>query len=113
MKIVFAGFVLGLACLFVFSITWGNKVLSKLEPRSVSENRLEKQSRPGQVSLAEKESRKKKLRLLLNPFDLANGLTFQEIDDIRQNPNTCLFAFLYLVGALWMARGLRWSRSRS
>jgi hypothetical protein len=113
MKKAVVGFFLGLACLFLFSVTWGNQVLSKWEPRPVTENRIEKKAAPGQVSQAEKESRKKKLRLLLNPFDLTNGLTFQEIDDIRHDPNTRLYAFLYLLGALWLAWGLRWSRSHS
>ena len=113
MKKAIAGFGLGLACLFVLSITWGNQVLSKREPRSITENRIEKKSAPGQVSPAEKEMRKKKLRLLLNPFDLTSGLTFQELDDIRHNPHNRLFAFIFLLGSLWMAWGLRWSRSRS
>lgn len=113
MKKALAGFYLGLACLFVISITWGNQILTKWEPRAVTELRVEKKAAPGQVSQAEWESRKKKLRLFMNPFDLANGLTFQELDDIRHNPNTRLFAFLFLLAALWMAWGLRWSKSRS
>ena len=113
MKKAIAGFYLGLACLFVLSITWGNQILSKWEPRSTTEDRMEKKAAPGQVSQAERESRGKKLRLFMNPFDLTSGLTFQEIDDIRHNPNNRLYAFLFLLGALWMAWGLRWSRSRS
>lgn len=113
MKKAIAGCYLGLACLFVFSITWGNKVLTKWEPRSITDNRVEKKAMPGQVSQVEKESRKKKLRLFLNPFDLANGLTFQELDDIRHDPHSRLFAFLFLLASLWLAWGLRWSRRHS
>ena len=112
MKKVIAGFILGLACLFVFSITWGNQVLSKWV-QTTTTNKLEQQETPAQVSQAEKEIRNKKLRLFLNPFDLANGLTFQDLDELRHNPNCRLFAFIYLVGALWMVRGMRKSKSQS
>ncbi|MFZ5450326.1 MAG: hypothetical protein ACOZF2_00425 [Thermodesulfobacteriota bacterium] len=113
MKKAITGFFLGLACLFVFSITWGNRVLSKWEQQATTENRVEKIAAPSQKSQMERESRGKKLRLFMSPFDLTSGLTFQELDDIRHNPHTRFFAFLYLLGALWMAWGLRWSRSRS
>jgi hypothetical protein len=113
MKKVVAGFILGLVCLFLFSVTWGNKVLSQWHPQSTSAERLDEKYSPDQGSLTMKESWGKRLRLSMNPFDLANGLTFQELDDIRHDPHHRLYAFVYLLGALWLARGLRWSRRHS
>lgn len=111
MKKAIAGFYLGLACLFVFSITWGNKVLSQWEPRSSTEKRVEKKNALDQGSLTEKESQGKKLRLFMSPFDLANGLTFKELEDISLDPSYRFAAFLNLIASLWLVWGLRWSRS--
>jgi len=112
MKKAIAVFILGLACLFLFSITYGVKVFSPWERRLQAEIRLENKTSPGSGGAVARESRGKKTRLSMNSFDLANGLTFQELEDFHYNPNSRFLAFLYLLGALWMAWGLRWCRSR-
>jgi hypothetical protein len=111
MKKAIAAFILGLACLFVFSITYGVKVFSAWERRSQAESHLGKKHAPELSRAMEKESRGKKIRLSMNSFDLANGLTFQELEDISLEPRHRLTAFLFLLTALWLVRGLRWSRN--
>ncbi|MDD5640442.1 MAG: hypothetical protein PHX53_02250 [Syntrophales bacterium] len=112
MKKAIAVFILGIVCLFLFSVTYGVKVFSAWERRSQAEKRLENQHASGSVGPAVRESRGKKIRLSMNSFDLANGLTFQELDDIRHDPNSRLSAFLLLLTSLWLAWGLRWSKGR-
>jgi hypothetical protein len=43
----------------------------------------------------------------MNSFDLANGLTFQEQEDLLQQPGYRFYAFLSLIGSLWLVAGLR------
>jgi hypothetical protein len=105
--------ILGMVCLFLFSITFGVKVFSAWEKRMQAEKRLETQYSPEQRSLVEKETRSKKIRLSMNPFDLANGLTFQELENLSLDHRSRLFAFIFLLTSVWMAWGLRRSRSRS
>ena len=107
MKKAIAGFILGLACLFLFSLTWGSKVFSDWERRLSTESRTEKKFSPEQMSLSEKESWGKKIRLSMNSFDLANGLTFQELENIPGEPGYRFSAFLSLVAALWLVALLR------
>ena len=106
-----AGFMLGLVCLFLFSITYGVKVFSAWERRSPAEKRLETNYDPGLQALADQESRGKKIRLSLNAFDLANGLTLKELEDISLEPKYRFSAFLYLVASLWLVALLRKPRS--
>ena len=47
----------------------------------------------------------------MNAFDLANGLTFQELEDISLEPKYRFSAFLYLIASLWLAALLRKPRS--
>jgi hypothetical protein len=112
MKTAIAGFCLVLVCLFVLSLTWGNKVISKWDLSPIYEGRVTKKAAPTQVIREQKEIRKNKLRMSMNPFDLTGGLTFQELDNMRHDSGYRYFAFLYLVGALWMVWGLRMSRDR-
>ena len=102
-----AGFMLGLVCLFLFSVTYGVKVFSAWERRSPAEKRLETSYDPGLKALAERESRGKKIRLSMNAFDLANGLTFQDLEDISWEPKYRFSAFLSLIASLWMVALLR------
>ena len=106
-----AGFMIGLVCLFLFSVTYGVKASSVWERRSPAEKRLETKYDPGLKSLAEKESRGKEIRLSLNAFDLANGLTLKELEDISLEPKYRFSAFLYLIASLWMVALLRKPRS--
>ena len=57
--------------------------------------------------MAEQESRGKKIRLSMNAFDLANGLTFQDLEDISWEPKYRFSAFLSLIASLWMVALLR------
>jgi dolichol kinase len=107
MKKAIAAFILGLACLFLFSITYGIKVFSAWERRLQAENRLEKENNPGLRGMMEYESRGKKIRLSMNSFDLANGLTFQEQEDLLLKPGFRFSAFLFLVASIWMVMVLR------
>ena len=93
MNKVVVGYVLGLACLFLCSL-------------------LEKQMVPNMPSPTEKDYRRKKLRLSMSSFDLANGLTFKELEDIFLDPTYRFAAFLSLLASLWLVRGLRYSRKR-
>ena len=106
-----AGFMIGLACLFLFSIIHGVKVFSGWERRSHAESRMEKKDAPESIGLSERESQDKKIRLSLNAFDLANGLTLKELEDISLEPKYRFSAFLYLIASLWLAALLRKPRS--
>ena len=106
-----AGFMIGLVCLFLFSITYGAKVFSTWERRSHAGKHLETNYDPGLKNLAERESRGKKIRLSMNAFDLANGLTFQDLEDISWEPKYRFSAFLSLIASLWMVALLRKPRS--
>jgi len=108
-----AGFMRGLVCLFLFSLTYGANMFPAGERRLSAESRLEEKYPLDQGSLAEKESRGKKIRLSMNSFDLANGLTFQELEDISLEPGYRFAAFFYLLASLWLVWGLRISRSHS
>ena len=111
MKKAIAGFILGLACLFLFSVTYGVKVFSAWERRLEAENRLEEKYDPGLKGMAERESRGKRIRLSMSSFDLANGLTFQEQEDLLLKPGYRFSAFLFLVASLWLVALLRKPRS--
>jgi len=111
MKKAIAGFILGLACLFLFSLTCGVKVFSAWERRLHVENRVEKKYDPGLKGMVERESRGKRIRLSMNSFDLANGLTFQEQEDITWEPKYRFSAFLSLIASLWLVALLRKPRS--
>jgi hypothetical protein len=113
MKKVIVGYVLGLACLFFFSLFLGNKVFSAWERKVLAESRVEKQIASQVLSPGERDYRRKKLRLSMSSFDLANGLTFMELEDISLEPGYRLVAFLYLLVSLWLVWGLRLSRSHS
>lgn len=112
MRKVIAGYSLGLACLFLFSLILGNKMFSTWERRVSHQSRVETKKAADTLSPAEKEFRKKKLRLSMSSFDLCNGLTFKELEDISLEPHYRLGAFLYLLASLWLVRGLRMSKSR-
>jgi len=107
MKKAIAGFMLGLACLFLFSVTYGVKVFSAWERRMQAENHLKTKDSPGLKGMVEKESRGKKIRLSMNAFDLANGLTFQEQEDLLLKPGHRFTGFLFLVASLWLVTLLR------
>jgi hypothetical protein len=47
----------------------------------------------------------------MNSFDLANGLTFQELEDISREPKYRFSAFLFLIASLWLVMLLRKPRS--
>ncbi|MEW6658188.1 MAG: hypothetical protein AB1424_05985 [Thermodesulfobacteriota bacterium] len=68
---------------------------------------MEKKDAPESMVLSESESRGKKIRLSMNAFDLANGLTFQEQEDLLLKPGHRLSAFLFLVASIWMAALMR------
>jgi hypothetical protein len=102
-----AGFMVGLACLFIFSLTRGAQVFSSWEKRLAVEAG-EKERTPGALpGLKERESLGKRTRLAMSPFDLANGLTFQDQEDLLSKPGCRLPAFLNLIGALWLVAALR------
>jgi len=111
MKKAIAGFILGLACLFLFSLTYGANMFSAGERRLSAESRVEEKYPLDQGSLAEKESRGKKIRMSMNSFDLANGLTFKELEDISLEPGYRFSAFLSLIASLWVVALLRKPRS--
>jgi hypothetical protein len=111
MSKVIVGYILGLACLFLFSLFFGNKVFSTWERKVLAESRVEKQNAPGVPSPAERDYRRKKLRLSMSSFDLANGLTFKELEDISLDPSYRLGAFFCLLASLWLVWGLRVSKS--
>jgi hypothetical protein len=92
MKKVIAGYILGLACLFLFSLFFGTWVFSLHNPKAMTHSRVEKQNAPGVMSPVEGDYRRKKLRLSMSSFDLANGLTFKEIQDISRDPGFRLAA---------------------
>jgi len=106
-----AAFMIGLVCLFLVSFTWGSKVFSAAERKMSARNHLENKIFPDSASLTEKESRGRKIRLSINSFDLANGLTFQELEDISWEPKYRFSAFLSLVASLWLVALLRKPRS--
>lgn len=112
MKKAVVAFLLGLICLFIFSVTYGVRVFSAWERRIQAERRLAIESATDQYRQAARESRAKRIRLSMNSFDLANGLTFQDLENFRDNSSQRLVGFLYLMAALWLAWGLRWSRRR-
>ena len=107
MKKAIAGFILGLACLFLCSVTYGVKVFSPWERRLQAENHLKTKDSPALKGMVEKESRGKRIRLSMSSFDLANGLTFQEQEDLLLNPGHRFSAFLFLVASIWMVAFLR------
>jgi len=102
-----AAFTIGLVCLFLFSFYLGSKVISTWERKASIENRLENRHSHAVTSLAEKEVRGKKARLALSSFDLANGLTLKELEDISLEPKYRFSAFLFLVASLWLVAALR------
>ncbi len=106
-----AGFLLGLLCLFLFSLTWGAQVFSNWEKREAAEVRLEGNGYSGSPSLSERERQGKKIRLAMNSFDLANGLTFQELEDFSGNYKYRFAAFLSLIASLGLVALLRKPKS--
>jgi len=102
-----AAFMIGLVCLFIFSITYGVKVFSGWERRPPAETPLETKYDPGLQGLAERESQGKKIRFSMSAFDLANGLTFQDLEDISWEPKYRFSAFLSLIASLWMVALMR------
>ncbi len=98
-----AGFGIGLACLFLFSMTFGVKVFTAADRALV----LTAPKQPDLLGLSERESWGKKVRLSMNSFDLANGLTFRHLEDIRQVSGYRLSAFLSLLVSLWLVLALR------
>jgi hypothetical protein len=111
MRTAVAAFILGLVCLFLGSITLGTKIFSSWEKKMATESHLQKEKSPDLTSLAEKESQGKKIRLAMNSFDLANGLTFQEQEDLLLKPGYRFSAFLSLIASLWLVALLRKPRS--
>jgi hypothetical protein len=107
MRKAVAAFTIVLVCLFLGSITYGTKIFSAWEKRAGAESNIHKKKSPALMSLAEKESQGKKIRLAMNSFDLANGLTFQELEDISLEPKYRFSAFLSLIASLWLVALLR------
>jgi hypothetical protein len=106
-------FSMGLALLFTFSLTFGLKVFSAVDRRLAEESRLEKSGPPDLLGLAERESRLKKIKLAMNPFDLTNGLTLQEIENIPLQQNYSFSALLSLLAGLGVVWALREFRNPS
>ncbi len=102
-----AAFMIGLVCLFLFSFIFGSKVSSFWERKVAIENQSGNRHSPVAGSSAAKEVRGKKIRLAMSSFDLANGLTLKEVDDISLEPKYRFSAFLFLVASLWLAAALR------
>ncbi len=107
MRKAVAAFILVLVCLFLGSITYGTKVFTAWEKRAAAERSLQKKTSPEMARLAEQESQGKKIRLAMNSFDLAGGLTFQELEDIAREPKYRFSAFLFLIASLWLVVLLR------
>jgi hypothetical protein len=103
----------GLALLMTFSLTFGLKVFSAVDRRLAQESRLEKTGPPDLLGLAERESRLKKIKLSMNSFDLTNGLTFHEIENLPLNSGSRFAAFLSLLVALGVVWALREFRNSS
>jgi hypothetical protein len=111
MRKAVAAFILVLVCLFLGSVTYGTKIFAAWEKRAAAERTLQEKRSPEMAILAEKESQGKKIRLAMNSFDLANGLTFQELEDISREPKYRFSAFLFLIASLWLVMLLRKPRS--
>ena len=102
-----AAFMIGLVCLFLFSFTLGSRVITIWERKASLEDHLENRHSSAVISPADKEVRGKKISLALSSFDLANGLTLKELEDISLEPKYRFSAFLFLVASLWLVAGLR------
>jgi hypothetical protein len=108
MRKAIAVFMLGLVCLFIGSITVGKNIFSSWERRGAAESQLGKDNNShGLKSHSEREAQSKRIRLAMNSFDLANGLTFKELEDISLEPKYRFSAFLSLVASLWLVALLR------
>lgn len=102
-----AAFMIGLVCLFLFSFILGSTVISTWQSGPSPEVRMENRNLPAVTSPGGKESRDKKIRLAMSSFDLANGLTLKELEEISLEPKYRFSAFLSLVASLWLVAGLR------
>ncbi|RJR41094.1 MAG: hypothetical protein C4567_09925 [Deltaproteobacteria bacterium] len=111
MRKAVAAFIVVLVCLFLGSITYGTKIFSAWEKRAAAERTLQDKKSPEMAKKAEKESQGRKIRLAMNSFDLANGLTLQELEDLSLEPKYRFSAFLFLVASLWLVALLRKPRS--
>jgi hypothetical protein len=64
-------------------------------------------AKPAHSPGVERIIRLKKVKQAFSSFDLTNGLTFQEMEDIPAGRGSRLYAFVFLLGALWLVWALR------
>ena len=106
-------FTAGLALLFIFSLTWGRQVFSPAARSWFPESRIEPGKNTDQYGFTENQARLRKARFALTSFDLMNGLTIAELENLPLEPGHRFFPFVYLLACLWLAWGLRRSRHPS
>jgi hypothetical protein len=106
-------FAAGLALLFILSLTWGRQVFSPAARRWFPESRIAPGKTTDQYGFTENQARLRKARFALTSFDLVNGLTIAELENLPLEPGHRFFPFVYLLACLWLAWGLRRSRHPS
>jgi hypothetical protein len=106
-------FSIGLALLFILSLTWGQQVFSPAQRTWFPESRIEPGKTTDQYGFTENQARLRKARFALGSFDLMNGLTLQELEGISHGDNSRSSSFLFLLACLWLVWALRKSRSPS
>ena len=104
---VVAIFTAGLALLFLLSLTWGRQVFTPAERGWFPESRIAPGKTTDQYGFTENQARLRKARFALTSFDLMNGLTIAELENLPLEPGHRYFAFVYLMTCLWLAWGLR------
>jgi hypothetical protein len=106
-------FTVGLALLFILSLTWGRQVFSPAARRWFPESRIAPGKTTDQYGFTENQARLRKARFALTSFDLVNGLTIAELENLPLEPGHRFSPFVYLLACLWLAWGLRKSRHPS
>jgi hypothetical protein len=106
-------FTAGLALLFILSLTWGRQVFNPAARRWFPESRIAPGQTTDQYGFTENQARLRKARFALTSFDLMNGMTIAELENLPLEPGYRFFPFVYLLACLWLAWGLRRSRHPS
>ncbi len=103
-------FLAGLILLTILSFFWGRHVFTT-QAGWFQENQVGQAVQSDSTYLAERQARIRKARIIFGSFDLVNGLTTDDLENLLFQPHHRYFAFVWLLACLWMVWGLRKARS--
>ncbi len=106
MKKATAVILIGFILLFLGSLYAGQKIFTESERRlALVDNLSQGAPSPEAAAAARERAEFRKVRLAMSSFDLANGLTPRDLENISSTDRA--FAFYFLMASIWLALGLR------